>query len=74
MTMSLSLGGQESRIVNIKIKPDLLLGEDQFEVPTDIVDPYKATENCDGLNCELNKFVKINMSPNPEFLVTIVNG
>ena len=69
MTMQLRVGGDDSRIVNIIIKPDLLLGEDQFEVPSDIVNVQKPIENCDGLNCELNKFVKINMSPTPEFLL-----
>jgi len=39
MTMILKLGGSiDSSIVNIKIKPDLFLGDDIFEVPEDIVD------------------------------------
>jgi len=60
MTMQLRVGGDDSRIVNIKIKPELLRGKDQFEVPEDIVNVQKPIEQCDGLNCELNKFVKIN--------------
>lgn len=73
-TMDLKLGGDESRIVNIKIKPDLLLGDDVFQVPEDIVDVQNAIVICDGLNCELNKFVKINMSPTPDHILTLFNG
>jgi len=36
MTMKLVLGGADSRLVNIKIVPDVLLGT-IFEVPEDIV-------------------------------------
>lgn len=51
-----------------------MLGSDIFEVPEDIVDVQNAVQECNGENCELSKFVKINMSPNPDFLVTIQNG
>jgi hypothetical protein len=37
MTMKLTLGGDSSRIVNVKVVPDVLLGT-IFEVPEDIVD------------------------------------
>lgn len=70
-TMDLKLGGDESRIVNIKIKPDLLLGDDVFQVPEDIVDVQNAIVTCDGLNCELSKFVKVNQSPTPDHILIL---
>jgi hypothetical protein len=45
-----------------------------FEVPTEIVDVQNAVVQCDGVNCELNKFVKVNMSPNPDYLISVWNG
>ena len=74
MTIKLTLGGLENRIVNVKIVPDLLMGNDIFEVPEEIVDVQNAVAECNGVNCELSKFVKINLSPEPDFLIRVQNG
>lgn len=73
MTMKLVLGGFSSRIVNIKIVPNVLLGT-IFEVPEDIVNVQGAVEKCDDADCSLSSYVKINMSPTPEFLISVING
>ena len=54
MTMKLSLGGDESKIVNMKIMQDVVLGTSIFEVPEDIVNVQGAVSKCDGDNCALS--------------------
>ena len=74
MTLQLTLGGIENRILNVKIVPDILMGNDVFQVPEEIVDVQNAVSECNGVNCELSKFVKINLSPEPDFLIRVQNG
>lgn len=74
MTMTLTVGGNLTKIVNIKIMPFVLTGGDLFEVPDDIVDVQGAVAECWGANCQLRKFIKLNMSPDGDFLLTVING
>jgi hypothetical protein len=74
MTLELKLGGDEYRFVNVKIYPKLLLGDDTFKVPEEIVDVQNAYVTCGGLSCELNDYVDLNMSPTGDFLLKIHNG
>jgi hypothetical protein len=74
MTMTLTVGGNLTKIVNIKIMPFVLTGGDLFEVPDDIVDVQGAVAECWGANCQLRKFIKLNMSPDADFLLTVING
>lgn len=74
MTLSLRLGGNESKILNMKIKPSDSSGISVFEVPDDIVDVQGALTECWGSNCNLYNFVKIDMKPIPDQLVKVING
>lgn len=57
----------------IRVFVGLESGKDRFQVPWEIVDPATSIGACNGDDCKLAEYVKVDTSSNPTNLITVMS-